>query len=229
MEHEQTRELRDQTQADLARTVKSRLKRETARCRIQQKMYADPPTIAELHRVVAYVDPETALPSNWHTAAPLHEARQTRAMHEATVFITSNPWQPSTELITWAAVLVGGWVLLPAVFMNRVGASIKFKKALGVQRTVWVSENARRENPRLWLLLLEIMNLVDHKWTILLDVHAYCAARVKAETAKRSAMVLSLVTDAESVANPLPHIFKPSDFLDFIRDVERSTAGLPNM
>ena len=71
--------------------------------------------------------------------------------------------------------------------------------------------------------------MVDHKWTILLDVHAYSAARVKAVTASKPATVLALVTDVESVANPLPHTFKPSDFLDFIRDVQRTTVGLPNM
>ena len=231
LEDEQTPDLQRDCKAEKERMLKSRVDRQKHKDNLQLKLEPKPPTMAELHRVVVYVDNPIVLPSNWHAAAPMHEALITQRIHDATVFISNSPWDPNISLLSWAAALVGGWIMTPEVLLGQPGPCIKYNKALQTKRAVWFSIEFRASEAHLWVLILELLNKINHQRRPILDVRDYCNAKVRAANVSRSAEVLALVTQAEHAANPLPHVFSPRDFLHFIKhqDDTRTCIGLHGM
>ena len=110
----------------------------------------------------------------------------------------------------------------------------KFNPALRTKRRLFVSDAFKREEPGIWLLILEM--LVSHeeratwRWDLLNDRASWARARVAAERGRRAAEVLALVSTGES-AEGLPHVFSADGFMKFIlkEDDARLTLGLGSL
>ena len=87
------------------------------------------------------------------------------------------------------------------------------------------------EFPEIVQLVVELLNVCCHKWVIVLDACAYCAAKAKAERQNRPSRVLALMTDVEADAHKLDHTFGPTAFLEFANTVDnaRTSLGLLRM
>ncbi len=150
-------------------------------------------------------------------------------VHEATVAITTNPWQPALQQLHWFARLIGAWVVAPTVYMGLAsGPALKFMPSLQTKRSVWVSDNFKTSHPALWLLILELATRLggDCKWKFLGSAHDFAASKARALARKQGATVVALVTDAEAATNPLQHVFDPEAFLSFVGKVDRARTSL---
>ena len=117
---------------------------------------AAPPTGDELRGSHVFLD---APPSaDLQQAITLRGSRVTASAHVATVFIATHPWQPTQRLTTWAAVLLGAWVIPPETYVTASGVALKYESVLRTRRIVWVSAAARAAFPKTWLLLLELLS-----------------------------------------------------------------------
>ena len=230
---EQTEELEVETQTALKKIVQSRRERENARERCHDKVSANPPTHAELNRQAVFIDIDPCcLPPDWNAGGPCrYEALVTSDVHAASIFVSEHPWEPRNPLVTVMAVLRGAWIVTPAVYLLRSqGPAVKFKPATAIVRTVFVSAGFIQENKRLWLAMLELLNVVSHKWKVLTDPADYAVAKVRAKS--NPSRVIALVALGELEAHPvLPHVFDLEKFLGFItiREEKRITLGLGAM
>ena len=175
------------------------------------------------------------LPADWVSFGPPHyEASVTEHLHSATVFVACNPWQPLDSKVTWVAVLKGGWVVSPSVYMRRPGPALKYKCALQVERELYISPSFRQQHASHWLLLLEVMNCPNqtHNWKLMLDAVVFAQKKAPPSNYKAARVLALLSTEEfEHPANAVPHVFSLMKFIEFIsiRDDARTSFGLSNM
>ena len=153
------------------------------------------------------------------------------APHLAEIFVATDPWHLGNSLITWAVVMRGTWIMAPCVYLGSCGPALKYKSALLVARTVWLTPGFQAEFPEIFQLVAYLLNVCRHKWVIVLDACAYCTAKAKAEREKCPSRVLALMTDVEADAHKLDHAFGPTAFLEFVSIVDnaRTSLGLLRM
>ena len=213
-----TAELNNAADQEQSRIRKSRLARESARSRLNTKLHVQPPTNDEFRRRKVFIDTSTVLPADWATTSVLHEGCFVTTMHAAEIFIASNPWKPTSPLLTWAAALRGSWIVPPSVYLMTTAIPVlKFRAAARVQRKIWISPAFRQAHPRMFLLILETVNKMQgHKWTFIDNMTDFCNAKARAEKQNAASRALALVTNAEAQAAGEPHVLGPDDFLGFI-------------
>ena len=200
--------------------------------RVNDSIAASPPSHAELFRQKLFIDRHTLLPTTWDESICRHEIQIVDCLNKANVLITTQPWAFETVALTWAATLLGSWVLTPSMITDGSGPALKYKSALLVKRSVWVSDMFRSTHPDIWLVILEsIHRCPAQKWNLLHSAADYAHAKVKAMNAKHSSQVLAFCTEDEVDANQLLHVFSSQAFLSFIKviDVARTTLGLAGM
>ena len=207
--------------------------RTNARAKYASSTVARPPTKQELQRCVVYVEAGVSMPSDWlNTVLGKHGGRVARVLHEANFFIVRNPWEPSEQAVTWTALLSGSWVISPACFMGKTGASLKYKPAVCMKRAVYISAAFRAENPMHWRVLLEVLSSLATltRWTLIHTAPKWAEARARAEQQKHPSEVVGLVGSAE-VQQPKLHLFTASSCLKFLASIDtaRGSIGLGNM
>ena len=229
---EQTDELKRKVIEEEKRKDSSMRSRVAHAKRLNDSIVASPPSHAELFRQKLFIDRHTLLPTTWDESICRHEIQIVDCLNKANVFITTQPWAPETVALTWAATLLGSWVLTPSMITDGSGPALKYKAALLVKRSVWVSDMFRSTHPHIWLVILEsIHRYPAHKWNFIQSAADYAQAKVKAIKAKHSSQVLALCTEDEVAANKLVHVFSSQTFLSFIKvtDAARTTLGLAGM
>ncbi len=173
------------------------------------------------------------MPKEWLATLSKYSATVTREPHKATIFVAANPWQPSEPIVTWAACLIGTWVISPESFVGNRGPSLKYKAAIFTKRKVWASYTFRTDNPLHWLVMLEVLNAhpSTNQWTLLGSSAAWANARAHAERVKRPTEVLAFVGNGERLRLNMPHVFDGSSWKDFLPNIDptRGSLGLLNM
>ena len=215
--------------AEEARRRNRRRERTHRADRKHAALTSNPPSHDELQRALFCLDESVSLPSAWHTQVAALEALETPHLYAAGFFIASNPWKPHNCLFTWSAVMLGAWVITPAVFLNAPGPCVKYRSALLTKRQLWASNDLRVQYPALWLLLLELISRSSvwppsKRWTVLATPAEYAAAKVKTQGAE----VIALLTAAELERNVgVSHTFSPESLLEFLRrtDADRTSLG----
>ncbi len=225
-----TDSLQNDTAKEVQRRVTSLQARESRQARVHSAFKADPPTAQDLAGVIVHVDcADAEVPLTLEAAAARNHSYLVgpAQRHRAGISIADNPWAPRAVMVTWAAVLLGRWVMTPSVYMGRAqGPAVLYKAALATKRQVWVSNEVRTQHPELWLLLLEAMSATPpakQRWKLLQSPCAWAAAKAAAIKGGRAAEVLASVL---SQADPAAHVMGPSDFLKSIQHAQRSMLGL---
>ena len=192
LHEEQTEELKAEGLEELRRQAKSRAQRTARRARVSQLTSPSPPSDAELRQANVFIDRDVVLPEEWDSAVSKHQLRIVADVAEASIFVATNPWKPST-CISWAACLIGAWVLNPSVIVTAKGPCLKYKAALNTKRTIWVSAEFKQRYSRIWLTILEALNRHVHRWKLLCSAEAWVHEKALALKNKRSSEVLALV------------------------------------
>jgi hypothetical protein len=231
---EEAHGLKEAAAAETARQAVSARDRAKARAKHDSVSKGSPPTELELQRCKVYLDSGVQLPAEWHATFRKHNATITCDLHLSTVFVTGTPWNPVQSIITWAAVLSGAWVITPACFVGKPGASVKYKPSIFLKRRVWASESFKSNYRQHWIVLLEILKAYPtvHSWKMLLDADQWATARAHAERTKRKAEVIALVGPGEATAMHDVNAFDLNGAMEqFANNVDKSrgSIGLINM
>ena len=233
LESEQTAEVKAAAAVEAARQTASIRDRTNARQKIALATTASPPSVQELKGARVFFDSDLKLCKELQVTLLKHNAIMCKDIHRSNIFIAYNPWMPQNPLITWAAALSGAWVLSPACFLGSAGASMKYKPAIFMKRTVWASNAFQHAHLEHWLVLLEILTAHPvHSWKIVADSAQWAALRVKAESKKVPTTVLAFLSTDEARANGGPGLFNLDDATKFLaKDVDKSrgSIGLLNM
>ena len=176
--------LRAAAAEEATRQDKSFKKRSGHHLRLQETFAAEPPTDAELRRSRVFLD-SGGLFADLRDAITSYEGLLTDRLDNAVAFIAENPWQPSDCLVTFAAILRGAWVIRKSTYILGSGVALKYSSALNTRRKLWVSEHARAQFPAAWLLILELLSVMTHKWTLLGSAAEFAAAKAWAEHRKK--------------------------------------------
>lgn len=212
---EQTAVVNQATLAEQQRMARSFKERESHASRVSTQLGSQLPTGADLQRAAVFVESGTSLPSNWQHVLARYEARAVTSLLDAKIFVVQNPWSVTDTLVAWASALGGAWLVTPGVLEHGRGAALKRPSALSTPRRIWVDHPFREQHPRLWLLILEMVNSRKAKWRFLASADAWAEAKAKAMQQARSAEVLALVGGSDNVREQ-DHIFDASMFLNFI-------------
>jgi len=228
LENVVTADLQIATAEEMQRRVASLRARESKEARLLQACRADPPIASELAGAVVHVDCiETSLALEAAVARNHAYLVGPAERHCARIFIADDPWAPRADEVTWAAVLLGGWAMTPAVYMQHAqGPAILYKPALATRRQVWVSQEVRTQLPELWMLILQSMQAAppaQRRWKLLHSARAWAEAKAAAISAGKPAEVLALVLGQVGAGN---HVMGPSAFFKFIKQAKRSMLGL---
>ena len=229
---EQTPELRQASVVEIERQSASYVSRLRTRLKYEHKTTAVPPTIAELKNARCYIDDGVVMPTKWLATLSKIHGVITRSIHVANLFVAMNPRDPQSNVITLAACLRGAWVISPAYFggESHTGPSIKYQPSVMTKRSIWASPKFKREFPSHWLLILEILNTVRHRWSFLSTPEQWANTRVEAERKGRPTDVFALVHPSE--CNPaIKHAFALDQLVAFIAhaDPDKGSIGLLNM
>ena len=185
------------TAKEVKRRVESLRSREAKASRLQASLRAARP---ELQGAAVFVEDSCGVPPTWDASLARHGAYPA-TLHQANVFVATNPWSPSSVAVQWVAVLIGAWVVEPAVFQGAeaAGAAVKYKPALRTSRQLWVDRAIIQSHPEVWRAILKAMR------------------------AEKSAVVLALT------ALPGPqgaHVFDCGGLLEFIKAPLKYSLGL---
>ena len=233
MPSEKTAELGTAVDVEAKRQHDSHRDRVNRRTKHALALNASPPTVKDLTRSVLFIDNLVQMSSQWHATLSKYNALVTKDPHKSNVFISNNPWEPSNAVITWAACLVGAWVISPACFVSGVGPCVKYKGAIFVKRQIWVSEMYRASNQSHWLILLEVLNSypTTHRWKLLGSAAEWAVARAAAERQKAPSQVIALVGSDEAQTLRNEHVFDVASAIPFLATVDptRGSVGLLKM
>ena len=98
-------------------------------------------------------------------------------VHHVRFFIVSNPWEPMTDIVRWAAPLVGAFIVALAVHLKRrSGPFAQVHQCPVDQVPCVVSDASRAAYQRLWLLTIEALKTVNGCQCKLLATAIGCAA-----------------------------------------------------
>ena len=162
----------------------------------------------------------------WHYKLSSLGGMVVNKLWDANLFVERDARVPKNTIVTLAACLVGAWIITPPVLLGLPGPCIKFKKALGTKRFIWASPDFMAMHPLEWQLILELMNSVINKWTLLPSADAWALKKAQYEKKGKPAEVLALVSAHECAAN-VKHCFGLDDFIKFIAslDVTKGSIG----
>ena len=144
--------------------------------------------------------------------------------------VASDPWRLSDDIM-WSVTLCGGWIGTPGMLDSPPsGPCRKLLPALGIRRSLFVSDAFRQQHGHLWVVLLECMNLfATMRWRLLPDAQSWATARAKAEQMRKPAEVLCLLGAQEAAdrrGRSSNHVFAPSPFLSWITRMDTLSGAL---
>ena len=87
-----------------------------------------------------------------------------KLIHEAEVFVVADVASPGKK-VRWASTIRGSYVMSPSTIQDNCGGILKMKPAIATKRTIFVSENCRKEHNN----LLKFIDLRMHsgaQWEI---------------------------------------------------------------
>lgn len=231
MDHELDEEVLRNTKAEHDRQVKSLRARERKARKQSNALRARPPTANEMRACNVYIDSSAEIPWDFTREVVQNGASILERPEACSFFIASNPWEPLEQNVSITAILGGGWILTPGVYLlEALGPALKFKPALGTRRHVWASEKFKTEHPDAWLCILETADKhAGSKWKFALTGDEWAEAKHRATRAGRASEVLALIAEDEVDAN-VPHAFELTAFLKFIQQVDsdRTSVGIGN-
>ena len=233
---EQTPQLDQEAFDEAKRQASSYRERAGKRAKYAHQTHATPPTVEELKHCHCYLAEDVAS-SNvcdhvWHYKLSSLGGMVVNKLWDANLFVERDARVPKNTIVTLAACLVGAWIITPPVLLGLPGPCIKFKKALGTQRIIWASPDFMAMHPLEWQLILELMNSVINKWTLLPSADAWALKKAQYEKKGKPAEVLALVSAHECAANAnVKHCFELDDFIKFIAslDVTKGSIGSSSM
>ena len=126
----------------------------------------------------------------------------------ASVFVVRDPGSDNPRsVLAWAAMLMGAYVISPAVLQGLPGGcSIKYMSALSTRRRVFVSEAFRQHHRRIHLTLEACATAYDRcEWELLPDKAAFdraCARRRAGQPAVRALVVSAERAQGRQDQNP---------------------------
>ena len=218
--------LQQETEQEIKRQADSYRSRQRARKKYADKTTASPPTTIELQNHTFYAEDDISMLAAENVEAlARHGGTHTARLEDATIFVSSNPRNPTCDLITLAACLRGAWVVSPDVLIGRDGPCVKYLPAMNTKRYFWASTQFKTEFPRHWLVILAIYIACKKNWKMLTSAVEWASMKATCEQKHRNAEVIAMVGALE--AGPA-HCFIPSTLIDFIRNIddERGTIGI---
>ena len=231
--HERNAALEAAVSEQAKKDQKSFRERVNAKKKFSDATTAKPPTSREMWKCRIYIAGSVLMPNAWLATLSQVSGVVTRTVHSATIFVASNPSNPCEPIITWAAFLMGAWVVSPPVFVGQAGPSIKYMPSILVKRKVWASGAFRAEHPLHWLASLEILSgyASMSQWTLLASAADWAHARAHAEKIKAPSGVIAFVSVAEAGQMSGCHAFDVSGAIGFLAhlDSTRGSLGLLGM
>ena len=212
------------------RQDKSYADRLKARINYANKTKAVPPTDAEMQSVRVFVDDGVVLPREWLATLVKYDGIRRNEPYEATMFVADLPSSPRNSTISLAAVMMGAWVVTPAVFVGQQGASIKYD-SIAQKRLVWVSESFKQTFAREFIVLLEVLKRKPElNWKFLASPEQWAINKAEMERRKTPAFVLALVGRAE-VPDHAKHVFALESLVSFLARTHpvKGSIGILNM
>ena len=152
------------------------------------------------------------------------------------VFVSSN-LATGVCRTSWAACLVGGWVVSPATLRHaqHAGAAVKYRRALDIRRRLYITPACQEVYPRIVQLLSGIIAFTEARlWRIIHAEEEYILAKAEAMAARQSPRVLAIGLEAE--LHPLAdkvgggdpakkHVFVMAGALSFLQNVDVCCTG----
>ncbi len=155
--------------------------------RLEAEISGSLPSRTDFHNAMAYLE------DGQHVVKLICWGMQrTSHIWRASAFIVSDPAkQTCSDIVLWAAVLRGGYVMSPIVLDGGSGVAIKYKAAISTRRRLYVSANFRLKHRRVYdVIAMCVGNLDFNTWQLFLDAEAY-----KASANKRD--MYALITKAD--------------------------------
>ena len=202
--------------------------RKRAFARISQGRVASPPSEAEIkHCAVSFLDSCYTVEA---CSTLIRLGSTVVPATESSMIFAPNPSILESELVRWHCILIGAWVLQPAVVSGRPCISIKYKAALQVRRKVWFSDAFKATCSDLWNLIQAHLGLQMSAWKVLPTIEQFIEEKGKAK-ARRSSSIVALISDAEASNHALmgiKHVYSKDVFFKFIRvrDSQRGSTSL---
>ena len=167
------------TLLEQVRQLKSLRARQAAGQNQLAQLQNAPPTKDELHRARIMLD--TGMSSSLESRdLSCHEALEVCDPWKATVFVAKTPWKVNNSMISWAAALLGVWIVTPASLRLELAPALKFTSALKTRRHIWMSAAFRREHILLTQLILECAHASSFKaWKFIDSAETFAALRVR--------------------------------------------------
>ena len=146
---------------------------------------------------------------------------------QASVFIARDPLQCSDEMMLWACVLRGGWLLSADFLSSRRGVCIKLLAGIALRTRVWVSDAFQQQRPLLFRLLQDACTWPGSCLSLLPNMKSFVILKVVRSNWSSPRVSAEIADDElgdETVAG-VPHCFGATDFLasPYRLDVHRGT------
>ena len=152
------------------------------------------------------------------------------------VFVSSDLAEGNSRT-GWAACLVGGWVVSPAVLQHpqHAGAAAKYQRALNTRRRLYITPACRERYPQITQLLRGIIAFTNTRsWRIIDEEEFYIVEKKKVVAGRQSPMVLAIgleaelqpLTDKVGGGDPTKkHVFRMARALGFLQNIEACCTG----
>ena len=194
LDREVTADLQAEADAESARKHRAELTRERARKRNKVKLRGTQFDSAWLHRKRTYVEPDL-LTEEVRNAAADQQLRMVQ-LQKAQVIVQASPGAPS-RLHKCVAILLGCYIVTPAALTapTPLSTCVKFKAAMAKAMKLYVSDDFKRDNEKVWHLLDRVHRVLGRhsKWRFITR-EAFLQQRA---ANSRVRMLCALVTAAE--------------------------------